>query len=115
MFGNLSVDEQPAVSQWPAEIWSRSIVNEAAAASPYQPIVNMGQGFFGYNPPPFVIDAAKSVLDKVDCNQYSHTKVRRLSICDRYMLQATAERGCRAGHVCGKRLPTHTLRFWVGP
>lgn len=53
----------------------RSIVNEAAAASPVQPIVNMGQGFFGYNPPAFVIDAAKQALDKVDCNQYSPTKV----------------------------------------
>lgn len=50
-------------------------MNEAAAASPVQPIVNMGQGFFGYNPPPFVIDAAKQALDKVDCNQYSPTKV----------------------------------------
>ncbi|CRK33884.1 hypothetical protein BN1708_019340, partial [Verticillium longisporum] len=30
------------------DVWS--IVNEAAAASPNQPIVNMGQGFFGYNP-----------------------------------------------------------------
>jgi kynurenine aminotransferase len=36
----------------------------------------MGQGFFGYNPPKFVLDAAKQALDKVDCNQYSPTKVR---------------------------------------
>jgi kynurenine aminotransferase len=36
----------------------------------------MGQGFFGYNPPPFIIDAAKQALDKVDCNQYSPTKGR---------------------------------------
>jgi kynurenine aminotransferase len=36
----------------------------------------MGQGFFGYNPPQFVIDAAKRALDQVDCNQYSPTKVR---------------------------------------
>ena len=35
----------------------------------------MGQGFFGYNPPPFVIDAAKHALDRVECNQYSPTKV----------------------------------------
>lgn len=35
----------------------------------------MGQGFFGYNPPQFVLDAAKEALDKVDCNQYSPTKV----------------------------------------
>ncbi|KAJ6161143.1 arylformamidase [Penicillium chermesinum] len=56
------------------DVWS--IVNEAAAASPVQPIVNMGQGFFGYNPPQFVLDAAKEALDKVDCNQYSPTKGR---------------------------------------
>ncbi|EEQ84918.2 kynurenine aminotransferase [Blastomyces dermatitidis ER-3] len=54
------------------DVWS--IVNEAAAASPVQPIVNMGQGFFGYNPPKFVIDAAKDALDKVECNQYAPTK-----------------------------------------
>ncbi|KAF2404871.1 kynurenine aminotransferas-like protein [Trichodelitschia bisporula] len=56
------------------DVWS--IINEAAAASPIQPIVNMGQGFFGYNPPAFVIDAAKGALDRVDCNQYSPTKGR---------------------------------------
>jgi kynurenine aminotransferase len=36
----------------------------------------MGQGFFGYNPPQFLIDAAKSALDRVECNQYSPTKGR---------------------------------------
>jgi kynurenine aminotransferase len=36
----------------------------------------MGQGFFGYNPPQFVIDAAKGALDRVECNQYSPTKGR---------------------------------------
>ncbi|KAI1179830.1 aminotransferase class I and II [Nemania sp. FL0916] len=56
------------------DVWS--IVNEAAAASPVQPIVNMGQGFFGYNPPDFIINAAKSALNRVDCNQYSPTKGR---------------------------------------
>ncbi|KAL1959525.1 hypothetical protein VTO42DRAFT_1970 [Malbranchea cinnamomea] len=54
------------------DVWS--IINEAAAASPVQPIVNMGQGFFGYNPPQFVLDAAKDALDKVECNQYAPTK-----------------------------------------
>ena len=29
----------------------------------------------GYNPPQFVIDAAKEALDRVECNQYSPTKV----------------------------------------
>lgn len=56
-------------------VLARSIVNEAAQASPIQPIVNMGQGFFGYNPPQFVLDAAHDALGKVECNQYSPTKV----------------------------------------
>ncbi|GLA18278.1 hypothetical protein AnigIFM62618_005433 [Aspergillus niger] len=67
------------------DVWS--IVNEAAAASPVQPIVNMGQGFFGYNPPKFALDAAKEALDRVDCNQYSPTKGRprlKKAIADAY-------------------------------
>lgn len=63
---------------------SRSIVNEAAAASPIQPIVNMGQGFFGYNPPSFVLDAAKDALNRVDCNQYSPTKVQSQTDWERW-------------------------------
>jgi kynurenine aminotransferase len=62
-------------------------VNEAAAASPKQPIVNMGQGFFGYNPPDFIIKAAKDALDRVECNQYSPTKGRprlKQAIADSY-------------------------------
>lgn len=55
------------------DVWS--IVNEAAQASNVSPMVNMGQGFFGYNPPKFCIDAAKEALDRVECNQYSPTKV----------------------------------------
>jgi hypothetical protein len=55
------------------DVWS--IVNEAAQASSVTPMVNMGQGFFGYNPPDFCIQAAKDALDKVECNQYSPTKV----------------------------------------
>ena len=55
------------------DVWS--IVNEAAEASTVKPMVNMGQGFFGYNPPQFVVDAAKDALDRVECNQYSPTKV----------------------------------------
>ena len=66
---------------------TRTIVNEAAAASPKQPIVNMGQGFFGYNPPKFILDAAKAALDTVDGNQYSPTMGRprlRKAIADAY-------------------------------
>jgi hypothetical protein len=29
----------------------------------------------GYNPPQFVLDAAKDALDRVDCNQYAPTRV----------------------------------------
>ncbi|KAJ2907097.1 hypothetical protein MKZ38_007612 [Zalerion maritima] len=67
------------------DVWS--IVNEAALASPIQPVVNMGQGFFGYNPPPFILDAARSALERVECNQYSPTKGRprlKKAIADAY-------------------------------
>ncbi|KAG5922188.1 hypothetical protein E4U42_005570, partial [Claviceps africana] len=73
------------VSGQKQDVWS--FVNEAAAASPRQPIVNMGQGFFGYNPPGFLLQAAKEALDRVDCNQYSPTKGRprlRRAIADAY-------------------------------
>ena len=65
----------------------RTIVNEGAAASPKQPIVNMGQGFFGYNPPDFILKAAKDALDRVECNQYSPTRGRprlKKAISDSY-------------------------------
>ncbi|KAM5343080.1 hypothetical protein ACJ41O_014046 [Fusarium nematophilum] len=73
------------VSGQKQDVWS--IINEAAAASPNQPIVNLGQGFFGYNPPKFLLDAAKDALDRVECNQYSPTKGRprlRKAIADAY-------------------------------
>lgn len=47
----------------------------------------MGQGFFGYNPPQFIINAAKDALDKVECNQYSPTRGRprlKKAIADAY-------------------------------
>ncbi|KAJ5525874.1 kynurenine aminotransferase [Penicillium frequentans] len=53
-----------------------TIINDAAANSPVQPVVHMGQGFFGYNPPQFVLDAARDALGRVECNQYSPTKGR---------------------------------------
>lgn len=53
----------------------RSIINEAAAKSPVKPLVNLGQGFFGYNPPEYILDAVKDCLHKVDCNQYAPPKV----------------------------------------
>lgn len=34
-------------------------------------------GVSGYNPPKFVTDAAKAALDRVECNQYSPTKVQQ--------------------------------------
>lgn len=47
----------------------------------------MGQGFFGYNPPEFILNAAKEALNQVDCNQYSPTKGRprlKKAIADAY-------------------------------
>ncbi|PHH73632.1 hypothetical protein CDD82_5343 [Ophiocordyceps australis] len=47
----------------------------------------MGQGFFGYNPPQFIIDAAKEAVERVDCNQYAPPKGRprlRKAIADSY-------------------------------
>lgn len=47
----------------------------------------MGQGFFGYNPPDFILNAAKKALDRVECNQYSPTKGRprlKKAIADAY-------------------------------
>lgn len=77
----------------------RSIINAAAAASPIQPLVNLGQGFLyvysprlwaklllsscllcvfnvdvrssGYNPPQFLRDAVKKTMDDDDCHQYA--------------------------------------------
>lgn len=70
-----------------ANIPFRTIINEGATASPIQPIVNMGQGFFGYNPPDFILNAAKEALNRVECNQYSPTKGRprlKKAIADAY-------------------------------
>ncbi|KAH6967772.1 pyridoxal phosphate-dependent transferase [Ilyonectria sp. MPI-CAGE-AT-0026] len=76
MNGTTRTRPQPArrVAQQPDDVWS--IVNDAASKSPIQPVVNMGQGFFGYNPPEFLLDAAKDALNRVDANQYSPTKGR---------------------------------------
>ncbi|TFB01702.1 hypothetical protein CCMA1212_006411 [Trichoderma ghanense] len=64
----------PRVAGTTQDVWS--IINAAAAATEKQPVVNMGQGFFGYNPPQFLIDAAKSAVERVDCNQYAPPKGR---------------------------------------
>lgn len=70
------------------DVWS--IINEAAAASSVQPLTNMGQGFFGYNPPQFILDAAKDSIERIDCNQYAPTKGRprlKLAIAKMYSAQ----------------------------
>ncbi|EWC48700.1 putative aminotransferase C6B12.04c [Drechslerella stenobrocha 248] len=73
---HMSVQIRPArrVANQSQDVWT--IVNEAAKTSSVSPVINLGQGFFGYNPPKFVLDAAKQALDRVDCNQYSPTKGR---------------------------------------
>ncbi|KAK9455866.1 pyridoxal phosphate-dependent transferase [Dipodascopsis uninucleata] len=70
------------------DVWT--IVNETAADAqktlPF-PVLNLGQGFFSYNPPDFAIKAAQNALNEVSCNQYSHTKGRptlRQALADAY-------------------------------
>jgi len=60
----------------------------------------------GYNPPKFVTDAAKEALDKVECNQYSPTKVSNLEgrISRILLIQLRGDRGSR------KHWRTHTRR-----
>ncbi|MCJ1372123.1 hypothetical protein MMC20_003344 [Loxospora ochrophaea] len=46
-------------------------IHEIAAASPVQPIANLGTGFIEYNPPDFIIDAHKKALNAIKGNQYA--------------------------------------------
>ncbi|KAK9470181.1 pyridoxal phosphate-dependent transferase [Dipodascopsis tothii] len=67
----------PKIAGQSKDVWS--IVNETAAETAKtfgKPIINLGQGFFSYNPPKFALDAAKAALDDVSCNQYSPTRGR---------------------------------------
>jgi aspartate/methionine/tyrosine aminotransferase len=43
-------------------------------------VLSLTAGCSGYNPPQYVIDAAKEALDKIECNQYSPTKVCRILV-----------------------------------
>lgn len=57
------------------DIWS--LINETAAeaqAESGKPLVNLGQGFFSYNPPDFAIDAVKHALEVPGFNQYAHAR-----------------------------------------
>ncbi|KAJ5685895.1 hypothetical protein N7536_008514 [Penicillium majusculum] len=49
------------------DIWS--VVNEAVKTSTIQPVINLGQGFFGYNPPRYLLDCLKETIERVECNQ----------------------------------------------
>lgn len=55
------------------DVWS--LVNEAAAQCSVPPI-NLGQGFMDFNPPEWLLSAAKGCLDPVPTNQYSPTRGR---------------------------------------
>ncbi|KAF7556355.1 hypothetical protein G7046_g6325 [Stylonectria norvegica] len=54
----------------------RSIIYDSASESPVQHIINMGQGFFGYNSLEFIIKAAQEAVTRVDRNQYSPSNSR---------------------------------------
>lgn len=55
--------------------WTGFLVSEA----PLEVQSGDNVGSSGYNPPDFVLKAAKEVLDRVDCNQYAPTKVTKTS------------------------------------
>ncbi|CUM65800.1 uncharacterized protein PRCAT00003448001 [Priceomyces carsonii] len=54
------------------DIWS--LINETAATAQKElgkPIVNLGQGFFSYNPPQFALNSVSEALTKPQFNQYA--------------------------------------------
>lgn len=54
------------------DVWS--LINETAAAAEKElgkPVVNLGQGFFSYNPPGFAVKAVNKSLTKPQFNQYA--------------------------------------------
>ncbi|GMM35328.1 kynurenine--oxoglutarate transaminase [Saccharomycopsis crataegensis] len=54
------------------DVWS--LINETAAAAEKETgkkVVNLGQGFFSYSPPDFVINAGKQAFDIPSNNQYA--------------------------------------------
>lgn len=57
------------------DIWS--LINETAAAAQQEsgkPIVNLGQGFFSYNPPDFAVKAVNDAIKTPLFNQYAHAR-----------------------------------------
>lgn len=57
------------------DVWS--LINETAATAQAElgkPIVNLGQGFFSYNPPGFAVDAVNHALNTPQFNQYAHAR-----------------------------------------
>lgn len=57
------------------DVWS--LINETAAKAQQDsgtPVVNLGQGFFSYNPPQFAVDAVNHALTKPQFNQYAHAR-----------------------------------------
>lgn len=70
------------------DVWS--VINEAAASvekETGQKVVNLGQGFFSYSPPPFAIEAAKAALDQPMLNQYAPTRglpILKQAVADSY-------------------------------
>lgn len=57
------------------DVWS--LINETAAAAQQElgkPIVNLGQGFFSYNPPDFALSLVNHALTQPQYNQYAHAR-----------------------------------------
>lgn len=57
------------------DVWS--LINETAAAALKEPgrtILNLGQGFFSYNPPDFALNAVTNAIQTPQFNQYAHAR-----------------------------------------
>lgn len=72
---NLALTQNVAKDVW-------SLTNEAAAVASSnaqnkgRELINLGQGFFSYSPPPFAIHEAQAALSSPMVNQYAPTKGR---------------------------------------
>lgn len=71
----MSIKPSSRFSASKKDVWS--IINETAAAVQAEsgkPVINLGQGFFSYQPPDFAIKAAQEALATPGLNQYSPTR-----------------------------------------
>lgn len=83
------------------DVWT--LINETAAAAQKElgkPVVNLGQGFFSYNPPQFVLDALSNASSKPQFNQYAPARGNPALLAELANLYSTRYgRPVTTGHV----------------